>query len=137
MRGFRGDYLAIGKPLAQIEAALDQLLTRLLKERAQATKKRIASGQPLSFRAYSAAELIAMPILSDQEVWRQRIIKRPIAGALEWAISEIGEVLFQRGGTDLMRDGLERVARRHRKTYGQRVSILDVTWDGIGGKWWH
>jgi hypothetical protein len=36
-----------------------------------------------------------------------------------------------------MRDTLERVASRHPKTYGKRVSILDCKWDGVGGKWWH
>jgi hypothetical protein len=52
------------------------------------------------------------------------------------AIHEIGELLFRRGGTDSMREVLERVASRHPKSYGRRATICDHKWDGIGGKWW-
>jgi hypothetical protein len=121
--------------LAQIEDALDQLLTRLLKEREQERKKRAASGQPPSFRVISAAELVAEPIKSEQEVWREILIDRAITGSLEYAIHELGEVLFQRGGTKLMREALERVARRNPKTSRYRASIMDKKWDGIGNRW--
>lgn len=123
---------ATSKPLAQIEDALVALLNKLLAERKRQSR---APGPKPPLRAISGAELAAMPILSDREIWQKRIIDRPITGALEWAISEIGEVLFLRGGTDLMREILERVARRHPKTYGQRATILDHKWDGIGNKW--
>src|SRR5262249_39069355 len=100
-------------------------------------KRRLASGTPPQFRVISAAELAAMPIKSDREVWRDILIEHPITGALEYAIHELGEVLFRRGGTDLMREVLERVASRHPKTYGQRVSMMDCKWDGIGNRWHH
>jgi hypothetical protein len=122
----------LSKPLAEIENALDTLLTALLKERAREWK----AAKPTELRVISAADLVQMPILSDQEAWQERIIEQPLAGALELAIHEIGEVLFKKGGTDLMRASLERVASRRRKTYGKRISICDVQWEGIGGKWW-
>jgi hypothetical protein len=123
------------KPLAEIESALDTLLTALLKEREKQRKALLS--KPIEFRVISCADLVQMPVLSDQEAWQERIIEHPVAGALELAIHEIGEVLFKRGGTDLMRDTLERVSARHPKTCGKRLSICDVQWDGIGGKWWH
>jgi hypothetical protein len=64
-------------PLAQIEDALDQLLTHLLKEREQERKKRAASGQPPSYRVFSCAELLSEPIKSDEEIWREIIIEHP------------------------------------------------------------
>jgi hypothetical protein len=123
------------KPLAEIERALDTLLTALLKERER--QRKAAQSKPTEFRVISCAHLIQMPVLSDEEVWQERIVELPVGGALELAIHEIGEVLFKRGGIELMQDVLERVASRHRKTYGNRISICDVQWDGIGGKWWH
>jgi hypothetical protein len=123
--------------LAAIEDALDQLLTHLLQEREKEGKRRLASGRPSALRAFSVAELVAMPIKSDEEIWRETIINNPICGALEFAIHEVGEALFQRGGTDLMRDVLERVASCHPKSYGRRVSVLDCKWDGIGNKWFY
>jgi hypothetical protein len=115
-----------------IENGLDTLLTALLKEREKQRKASLS--KPTKFRVISCADLIQMPILSDQEAWQERIIEHPVAGALELAVHEIGQVLFKRGGTDLMRDTLERVASRRRKTYCKRISICDVHWDGIGGK---
>jgi hypothetical protein len=113
-----------GKPLAEIESALDVLLTALLKERER--QRKTPQSKPIELRVISCADLDAIPVLSDQEVWQERIIERPVAGALELAIHEIGEALFKKGGTDLMRDSLERVASRRRKTYGKRISICDV-----------
>jgi hypothetical protein len=121
-----------GNDLAQIENALDVLLTALLDER---ERERRAPGPKPPLRAFSVAELAAMPILSDQEIRRERIIESPVLGALELAIRELGEVLFERGDTDLMRDTLERVASRHPKSYGARVSALDHLWDEVGGRW--
>jgi hypothetical protein len=123
------------KPLAAIESALDALLTALLMERERL--REAAQSKPMGLRVFSCADLVEMPVLSDQEAWQERILERPVAGALELAIHEIGEVLFKKGGTDLMRKSLEHVASSHPKTYGKRVSICDVQWDGIGGKWWH
>jgi len=122
-------------PLAQIEDALDSLLTKLLAEWQRERKRRLASGTPPQFRVISAADLVAMPIKSDQEIWREIIIERPITGALEFAIHEIGEVLFERGGVELMQDVLERVASRHSKSYGASVSAVDHLWDDVGGEW--
>jgi hypothetical protein len=124
-----------GNPLAEIESALDALLTALLKERERQRKASLS--KPTQFRVISCADLVQMPVLSDQEAWQERIIEYPVEGALELAIHEIGEVLFKKGGTDLMRATLERVSSRHPKSYGQRLSICDVQWDGVGGKWWH
>ena len=121
-----------GKELAQIEHALDVLLTKLLAER---KRQREAPGPKPPLRALSAAELAEMPILSDREIGRERIIEDPLAGALELAIREIGEVLFLQGGVELMGDVLERVAERHPKSYGHRATICDNKWEGIGGKW--
>jgi len=131
--GFESDRASTPSiPLAQIEDALDTLLTKLLAER---KRERQAHGsKPL--RAISAAELAAMPLQSDREIWREIVAEHPITGALELAIHELGEVLFDRGGTNLMRDVLERVARRHPKTYSYRASIMDKKWDSIGGQWW-
>src|SRR5215831_7183515 len=84
-----------GKDRAQIEHALDVLLTKLLAER-----KRQREAQPTQLRVFSAAELAEMPIRSDREISREQIIEDPLAGALELAIGEIGEVLFQQGGVD-------------------------------------
>jgi hypothetical protein len=124
-----------GKTLVKIENALDTLLTALLKERER--QRKAAQSKPIELRVITCADLVAMPVFSDQEAWQERILEHPLGGALELAIHEIGEVLFKKGGTDLMRDSLERVSARHPKTYGKRVSICDVQWDGIGGKWWH
>jgi len=121
-----------GKRLAQIENALDVLLTKLLAER---KRQREAPGPKPPLRAFSAAELAEMPILSDREIRRERIIEDPLAGALELAIREIGEVLFLQGGVDLMGAVLERVASRHPKSYGHRASLVDHKWDGIGERW--
>jgi hypothetical protein len=121
-----------GNDLAQIENALDVLLTKLLEER---ERKRRAPGPKPPLRAFSAAELAEMPILSDQEIMRERIIEDPVGGAFEYAIRELGEVLFERGDVELMRELLERVASRHPKSYGQRATILDHKWDGIGNRW--
>ncbi len=121
------------KDLAQIEHALDMVLTKLLAER---KRQREAPGPKPPLRAFSAAELAEMPLLSDREIRQARIIEDPLAGALELAIREVGEVLFLRGGVDLMREVLERVASRHPKSYGHRASLVDHEWDGIGGKWW-
>ena len=122
-----------GKELAQIEHALDVLLTKLLAER---KRQREAPGPKPPLRAFSAAELAEMPILSDWEIRRERIIEDPLAGALELAISEIGEVLFLPGGVELMGDVLERVAGRHPKSYGHRATICDHKWEGIGERWY-
>jgi hypothetical protein len=122
-----------GKELAQIEHALDVLLTKLLAER---KRQREAPGPKPPLRAFSAAELAEMPILSDWEIRRERIIEDPLAGALELAISEIGEVLFLQGGVELMGDVLERVAGRHPKSFGHRASLVDHTWNGVGEQWW-
>ena len=122
-----------GKELAQIEHALDVLLTKLLAER---KRQREAPGPKPPLRALSAAELAEMPILSDWEIRRERIIEDPLAGALELAISEIGEVLFLQGGVELMGDVLERVAGRHPKSFGHRASLVDHTWNGVGEQWW-
>jgi hypothetical protein len=122
-----------GKGLAPTENALDVLLTKLLAER---KRQREAPGPKPPLRAFSAAELAEMPILSDREIGRERIIEDPLAGALELAIREIGEVLFLQGGVELMGDVLERVAGRHPKSYGHRATILDHKWDGVGEQWW-
>ncbi len=74
---------------AQIENALDVLLKKLLAER---KRQREAPGQKPPLRAFSAAELAEMPILSDREIRQERIIEDPVAGAFELAIREIGEV---------------------------------------------
>jgi len=121
-----------GKVLAQIENALDVLLTKLLAER---KRQREAPGQKPPLRAFSAAELAEMPILSDREIRQERIIEDPVAGAFELAIREIGEVLFLQGGVELMGDVIERVASRHPKSYGHRASLVDHKWDGIGERW--
>jgi hypothetical protein len=122
-------------PLAQIEDALDQLLTKLLAERKREQERKRKAGTPSSLRVISCAELLAEPLPSDADIWRDAIIEHPITGALELAIHEVGEVLFQRGGTDLMREVLERVAERHPKSYGHRATIMDHKWDGIGERW--
>ncbi len=122
-----------GKDLAQIEHALDELLTKLLAER---KRQREAPGPKPPLRAFSAAELAEMPVLSDREIRQERIIDDPLAGALELAIREIGEVLFLQGGVELMSTVLERVASRHPKSYGHRASLVDHKWEGIGEQWW-
>ena len=122
-----------GKGPAQIENALDALLTSLLAER---ERKRQAPGPKPPLRAFSAAELAEMPILSDWEIRRERIIEDPLAGALELAIRELGEALFAQGGVELMGNVLERVAGRHPKSYGHRASLVDHEWDGVGEQWW-
>jgi len=121
-----------GKDLAQIENALDVLLTKLLAER---KRQREAPGPKPPLRAFGAADLAEMPILSDREIGRVRIIEDPLAGALELAIREIGEVLFLQGGVELMGDVIERVASRHPKSYGHLASLVDHKWDGIGERW--
>jgi len=125
---------ATGSPsLAQIENALDALLTKLLAER---KRQREAPGQKPPLCAFSAAELAEMPILSDRGIGQKRIMEDPLAGALELAIREIGEVLFLQGGVELMGAVLERVAGRHPKSYGHRASLADHVWEGIGEQWW-
>ncbi len=120
--------------ITRIEDALDALLTHLLAERER--KRKANAGKPVQFKAISFAELDAMPLLSYRGIRRERIIEDPLAGALELALREMGEVLFERGGTKLMSDVLERVAERHPRFYGHRASILDHKWDGIGGVWY-
>jgi hypothetical protein len=122
-----------GKDLAQIENALDVLLTELLAER---KRQREAPGQKPPLRAFSAAELAAMPILSDREIRCKRIIEDPLAGALELAIRELGEALFAQGGVELMGDVLDRVAGRHPKSFGHRASLVDHAWNGVAEQWW-
>src|SRR5258708_194347 len=61
-----------GKGLAQIENALDVLLTKLLAER---KRQREAPGPKPPLRAFSAAELAEMPVLSDREIRRKRMIE--------------------------------------------------------------
>jgi hypothetical protein len=83
--------------LAQVEDALDTLLTRLLEERERERQKRLASGQPLPpLRVLSLPELLAEPSKSDEEIWREIVVEHPITGAFEFAIREIGKMLFHR-----------------------------------------
>ncbi len=125
---------ALTDEITRIADALDALLTYLLAERER--QRKANADKPIKLTVLSAADLAALPIQSYRETRQHRIIEDPLAGALELAIRELGEVLFEIGDTALMSDILERVAERHPRSYAHRAGILDHGWEAIGDAWW-
>jgi hypothetical protein len=121
--------LQLTDEIRQIENALDALLRVAIEED-------LRPRPPGPLRVVSFAELAEQPILSRKQSAIAEIVKRPVSGAVRYAIRLLGERIHElTGSTDTMRDLAERVAGRDQSRWGHRIDILDKRWDGIGG-WW-
>jgi hypothetical protein len=85
--------------LRAVENALEVLVLALLQER---RKEKPLKAEDI--KLVSIDEIDEASLKSDEEIFREEIIEKPIEGALRLAIREIGEHAFQNG---ISLDGLE------------------------------
>lgn len=116
----------------QIEAALDALVSAAVANLRETPL--IPERGPVS-----VAEGIDewMALLGGTVAQRQanRLLQRPVSGALRTAIRLLGERLHEIGGMALMHDVCARVSASDPRNEALRVGIIDHRWDGIGE--WH
>lgn len=120
--------------IADVEGALDALLSALIEQREQREAEADPAG---TFEIITFSELMSTP----SEVWKCRdFVADPIGRSLRRGIKEAGRHLYRLlGSTTAMGDVLERVAERNPRQYGRRASIIDHAWNGIGesdDRWW-
>jgi hypothetical protein len=112
------------------ESALEVLALAYIEE---TRKPRAAKPGANPFMVYSWVELGKAPLKSRRAIYRERIIRKPIEGALRFAIRELGEHAFANGvDLDGMLAILDNVAERHPDCEGRILSAVDHAWDGIG-----
>lgn len=115
----------------ELADALDALVTELVRYRklrqVQAENEEWPS-EP--FRLVSFATLTKVP----NDVLRQRsIVENPVERALKHGMVEVGKLMYANlKSTDKMVPIVEDVCDRDHKRYGQRIGILDSTFNGIG-----
>ena len=122
--------------VALIDDALDAVLVALLAHRA----RRAADAPPAPIRATPLrwhGDVREIPTREDSEI--TALVADPVGAALRQAVRRLGKDLHGHGGTATMRSAIGRVADRDPAKAGQRASIMDHAWDGIGegtDHWW-
>jgi len=106
----------------ELAAALDAILTELVEYRLSRPIKP------------DCLQLVAIP--STEHERRAAIFNHiaadPFEGSLLFALRGVGEALFARGGTRLMRNILLEIAARDPENESRRLAPADRQWDGIG-----
>jgi hypothetical protein len=103
--------------VTRIEEALDKILTAIEEHERSTDAER--PKRPFKFAA--AADVTAIDDLLDD----------PVGRSLRRGIKELGQRLFELGGTKLMEQVLDRVVRMGSQWH-MREDILDKRWDSIG-----
>lgn len=110
--------------VCDIEHALDQLLTTVMRERATWIQS------PVTPEYFDS--ITALPVITDT----RRLLEEPVEIACLQAITRLGQLLFDVvGSTDGMRKSLYRIGGHDT----QRGGILDAWWHGVGSdsdRWW-
>ncbi len=108
----------------ELATALDALLTELVEYRLS----RPGRGDCL--------RLVAIPSTEEERRAAQfsHIVEDPFEGSMLYALRGVGEALFERGGTRLMRDVLLEIAARDQENESRRLAPADRQWDGIGSE---
>ena len=106
----------------EFAAALDAILTELVEYRLSRPIKP------------DSLQLVAIP--STEQERRAAIFNHiavdPFEGSLLYALRGVGEALFERGGTRLMRNILLEIAARDPENESLRLAPADRQWDCIG-----
>jgi len=123
---------------AQIEAALDALLTAAIK--ADRDRSLMPERGPVSAGAMIGEALERRATWTPAQEAAHDLLRRPVAWALRNAVRTLGKRLFEIGGLKLMSAVCDRVSALDPANEGRRAGIIDHRWDGIGsdqgGRWW-
>jgi gamma-glutamyl-gamma-aminobutyrate hydrolase PuuD len=125
--------------IRHIESALDALLNeivkRMLAQRAEPKMPRAAQLMATPFKAIALDEI---PSRHETEV--NEILQDPVGSACRYAIKRLGQHLYTVAkSTDVMAEVLDRVAERDPNHLALRADIMDKWWEGIGegeDRWW-
>lgn len=121
---------AVATETAQIEAALDALLTAAIR----------ANRDPslLPERGPTPAGVLMGDFLTKLQTWTKAqreagdLLARPVWEVTRKGVTCLGRRLHEIGGTALMRDVCHRVSALDPANQGRRIDIMDKRWDGIG-----
>ncbi|MHC2086461.1 hypothetical protein [Methylobacterium sp. CM6244] len=83
-------------------------------------------------------DIASMPTREESEI--TALASDPIGAACRQAVRRLGQRLYDmRGSTEAMREVIDRAADHDPAHAGQRASIMDSAWNGIGegsDRWW-
>ena len=113
------------KSISELASALDAILTELVEYRLL---------RPAPLRSIKLESKPTMSATERRNELFRRIAHDPFEGSLLLSLQALGEALYQQGGTKLMRNILQSVARRDEENESRRLSSADSQWDGIGNE---
>lgn len=116
---------------AQIEAALDVLLSALIEADKNPAWRLIPPRGPVSVAAL-AHEYVDSLSWTPAQRKVGGLVGHPVSAALREAIHDIGVRLHEIGGMKLMHDAMNRAVDRDPAYASRRMAIIDARWDGIG-----
>jgi hypothetical protein len=113
----------------KIEDALDAILGAIVK--LDEKPRQLRAGDLKSLDMAAILSEIAIPRTRD-ESFARKIAREPVREALCYAVRRLGKRLHEIGGLTAMQNACDRVGGRDERRWGQRVSIMDARWDGVG-----
>lgn len=121
---------ALATETAQIEAALDVLLTAAI--RAEHDSSLLPERGPMS------AGVLVGELIDKLQTWTKAqraaadLLARPVWELTRQGVRTLGQRLHEIGGQGLMNEVLYRVSARDPAHESRRIDIMDKRWDGIG-----
>ena len=120
--------------LAQIERAIDEVVSTLVAYRDQAPKG--------AERARRSAERVESGASIQELLGTERAVLRardltysPVEIGLKHSLKELGKLAFAIVGDEKMLELAERICDLDPGNWGRRMAPIDSAWDGIGS--WH